>query len=73
MAEKLNNFDKFDRIFFSKFTHCLTQWPSNYWPGVLDHLDISLVDGWYKRRGIMSENLLLTFSQGLAYKNIPQC
>ena len=45
---------------------CLTQWPSDNWPGALGHLDISLVGGRYKKIGKISENLLL--SKGL-YKS----
>ena len=47
---------------------CLTQCPSNNWPGALDHLDIHLVDDGCKNLGKISEYLLL--SQGLAYINL---
>ena len=39
---------------------CLTQLPSDNWPGVRDHSDISLVHDRYKKLGKISENLLLS-------------
>ena len=41
MAEKFNNFEKFDRKKKSRMS--LTQVPSVNWPGVIDHLNISSV------------------------------
>jgi hypothetical protein len=64
MAEKLNNFEKFERknqisALFS------TQRPPDDWPVALDHLAIDLVADKYAKIGKTSENLLL--SQGLSY------
>ena len=43
-AEKLNNFEKFERKKSQISALFLTQRPSDDWPDALDHLVISLVD-----------------------------
>ena len=70
MAEKLNNFTKFQRkkkhqisVLFS------TQRPPNGWPDALDHLDIGLVANKHTKLGKTSENVLLSLR--LCYIKIP--
>jgi hypothetical protein len=70
MAEKLNNFENFERknqisTLFS------TQTPHFDWPDALDHLTIGLVANKYTKLGKTSENVLL--SQGLSCIKIPLC
>ena len=67
MAEKLNNFEKFERKKI-KFQPCSQ--PRD-WPDALDHLAIGLVANEYTKLGKTSETLLL--SQGLCYMKIPLC
>ena len=71
MAEKLNNFEKFDRKKNQISALFSTQRPPDDWPDVLDHLAIGLVANRYTKLGKTSENLLL--SQGLSYIKIPLC
>ena len=60
MAEKLNNFTKFQRKKHQISVLFSTQRPPDDWPDVLDQLDIGLV---------ANKNLLL--SHGLSYIKIP--
>ena len=66
MAEKLNNFEKFEISALY-----LTQRPLDDWPDALDHLAIGLVANKYTKLGKTSKNVLL--SQGLSYIEIPMC
>jgi hypothetical protein len=59
MAEKNNNFEKFERkknLFSALFS---TQTPLDDWPDALDHLTIGLVANKYTKLGKTSENLIL--------------
>ena len=69
MAEKLNNFEKFERKKNQISALFSTQTPPDDWPDALDHLVIGLVANEYSKLGKTSENLLL--SQGLFYIKIP--
>ena len=71
MAEKLNNFEKFERKKNQISALFSTQRPPNDWPDALDHLAICLVANKHTKLGKTSENLLL--SQGLSYIKIPLC
>ena len=68
-AEKLNNFEKFERkkIRFQPCSELKT--PPDDWPDALDCLTIGLVANKYTKLGKTSETLLL--SQGLSYMKIP--
>ena len=67
MAEKLNNFEKFER----KKNQTSAQRPPDDWLNALDHLAIGLVANKYTKLGKTSETLLL--SHGLSYMKIPLC
>ena len=69
MAEKLNNFEKFERKKNQISALFSTQTPPDDWPDALDHLTIGLVANKYTKLGKTSENLIL--SQGLSYIKIP--
>jgi hypothetical protein len=69
IAEKLNNFEKFERKKSQISALFLTQRPCDAWPDTLDHLAIGL-DKCTKLAKI-SEILLL--SLGLSYMKIPLC
>ena len=69
MAEKLNNFEKFDRKKNQISALFSTQRPPDDWPDALDHIAIGLVANKYTKLGKTSETLLL--SQGLSYMKIP--
>ena len=71
MAEKLNNFEKFDRKKNQISALFSTQRPPDDWPDALDHLAIGLVANKYTKLGKTSENLLP--SQGLSYIKVPLC
>ena len=71
IAEKLNNFEKFERKKSKISTLFLTQRSPDDWPDALDHLAIGLVANKYTKLGKTSENLIL--SQGLSYIKIPLC
>ena len=68
MAEKSNNYEKFERkkIRFQPFS---TQTPPDDWPIAIDHLTIGLVANKCTKLGKPSENL--TLSLGLSYIKIP--
>ena len=68
MAEKLNNFEKFERK-KRNFALFLTQRPSHDWPRALDRLAIGLVANKCTKLAKISEILLL--SLGLSYMKIP--
>ena len=71
MAEKMNNFENFERkknLISALFS---TQRPPDDWPDALDHFPIGLVYNKYTKLGKTSEKLLL--SQGLSYIKIPLC
>ena len=65
MAEKLNNFEKFERKKNQISALFSTQTPPDDWPDALDCLTIGLVANKYTKLGKTSENLIL--SQGLSY------
>jgi hypothetical protein len=69
MAEKLNNFEKFERKKNQISALFSTQTPPDDWPDSLDHLTIDLVANKYTKLGKTSENLIL--SLGLSYIKIP--
>ena len=71
MAEKLNNFTKFQRKNHQISVLFSAQRPLDDWPDVLDHLHIVLVANKNTKLGKTSENLLL--SHGLSYIEIPLC
>ena len=71
MAEKLNNFEKFERKKNQISALFSTQRPPDDWPDALDHLAIGLVANKHTKLGKTSENLLL--SHGLSYIKIPLC
>ena len=71
MAEKLNNFEKFERKKNQISALFSIQTPPDDWPDALDHLTIGLVANKYTKLGKTSENLIL--SQGLSYIKIPLC
>ena len=71
MAEKLNNFEKYERKKNQISALFSTQTPPDDWPDALDRLTIGLVANKYTKLGKTSENLLL--SQGLSYIKIPLC
>jgi hypothetical protein len=60
MAEKLNNFEKFERKKNQISALYSTQRPPDDWPDALDHLAIGLVANKYTKLGKTSETLLLT-------------
>ena len=68
MAEKLSNFEKFDRKKNQISALFSTQIPPDDWPDALDHLAIGLVAIRYAKLGKTREILLL--SHGLSsYEN----
>jgi hypothetical protein len=69
MAEKLNNFEKFERKKNQISALISTQRPPDDWPDALDHLAIGFVANEYTKLGKTSETLLL--SRGLSYMKIP--
>ena len=69
MAEKLSNFEKFDRKKNQISALFSTQIPPDDWPDALDHLAIGLVANKYTKLGKTSETLLL--SLGLSHMKIP--
>jgi hypothetical protein len=71
MAEKLNNFEKFERKKNQISALFSTQTPPDDWPDALDHLTIGLVANKYTKLGKTSENLILCL--GLSYIKIPLC
>ena len=71
MAEKLNNFEKFERKKSQNSALFLTRRPPDDWPDALDHLVIGFVAKKYTKLGKTSEILLL--SLGLSYMKIPLC
>ena len=71
MAEKLNNFEKFERKKNQISALFSTQRPPDDWPDALDHLAIGLVDNKYTKLGKTCENFLLIL--GLSYIKIPLC
>ena len=71
MAEKLNNFEKFERKKNQISALFSTQRPPDDWADALDHLAIGLVTNKDKKLEKTSENLLL--SHGFPYIKIPQC
>ena len=60
MAEKLNNFEKFDRKKNQISALFSTQRPPDDWPDALDHLAIGLVANKYTKLRKTSEYLLLS-------------
>ena len=71
MAEKLNNFEKFDLRKRSKFSHVLNPETSWWLARCLKPLSHRLVANKYTKLWKTSENLLV--SQGLSYIKIPLC
>ena len=71
MAEKLNNFEKFERKKNQISALFLTQTPPDDWPDALDCLTIGLVANKYTKLGKTSKNVIL--SQELSYIKIPLC
>ena len=69
MAEKLNNYEKFERKKIRFQPLFSTQTPPDDWPDAIDHLTIGLVANKYTKLGKTSENLIL--SLGLSYIKIP--
>ena len=69
IAEKLNNFEKFERKKSQISALFLTQRPPDDWAEALDHLVIGFVANKYTKLGKTSEILLL--SLGLSYRKIP--
>ena len=69
MAEKLNNFENFERKKNQISALFSTQRHPDDWPDALDHLAIGLVANEYTKLVKTSETLLL--SQGLSYMKIP--
>ena len=67
MAEKLNNFEKFEGKKSQISALFSTQTPLDDWPDAIDHLIIGLVAKKYTKLGKTSEN------QGLSYIKIPLC
>ena len=70
MAQKLNNFEKFEEknqisALFS------TRTPPHEWPDAKDHLTIGLIANKYTKLRKTSKNLIL--SLGLSYIKIPLC
>jgi hypothetical protein len=71
MAQKLNNFEKFEEKKNQISALFSTQTPPDDWPDAIDHLTIGLVANKYTKLGKTSENLIL--SLGLSYIKIPLC
>ena len=71
MAEKLNNFEKFERKKDQISALFSTQTPPDDTPDAIDHLTIGLVANKFTKRGKTSKNLIL--SLGLSYIKIPLC
>ena len=71
MAEKLNNFEKFERKKDQISALFSTRTPPDDWPDAIDHLTIGLVANECTKLGKTSENLIL--SLGLSYMKIPLC
>ena len=71
MAEKLNNFEKFERRKNQISALFSTQTPPDDWRDTIDHVTIGLVANKYTKLVKTSENLLL--SQELSYIKIPLC
>ena len=69
MAEKLNNFEKYERKKGQISALFSTQTPADDWPDALDRLTIGLVANRYTKLGKTSENLIL--GQGLSYIKYP--
>ena len=70
MAEKLNNFKKFERKKKNQISALFsTQTTPDDWPDALDHLTIGLVANRYTNLGKTSKNLML--SLGLSSMKIP--
>ena len=69
MAEKLNNFEKFEKKKNQISALFSTQTPPDDWPDAVDLLTIRLVANEYTKLGKTSENLILI--QGLSYIKIP--
>ena len=69
MAEKLSNFEKFDRKKNQISELFSTQRPPDDWPDALDHLAIGLVANKYTKLGKTSETLILSLR--LSYMKIP--
>jgi hypothetical protein len=69
MAEKLNNFKKYERKKNQISALFSTQRPPDDWPDALEHLAIGLVTNKDKKLEKTSENLLL--SHGSPYIKIP--
>ena len=71
MAEKMKNFEKFERKKNQISALFSTQTPPDDWPDALDYLTIGLVANKYTKVGKTSENLIL--SLGLSYIKVPLC
>jgi hypothetical protein len=71
MAEKLSNFEKFERTKNQISALFSTQRPPDDWPDALEYLAIGLVAYKYAKLGKTNETLFL--SQGLSYMKIPLC
>jgi hypothetical protein len=71
MAQKFNNFEKFEKKKKKISALFSTQTPPDDWPDAIDHLTIGLVANKYTKLGKTSENLIL--SLGLSYIKIPLC
>ena len=71
MAEKLDNFEKFEGKKSQISALFSTQTPLDDWPDAIDHLIKGLVANKYTKLGKTSENL--TLSLGLSYIKIPLC
>ena len=69
MAEKLNNFEKFERKKNKISAQFSTKILTDDWPDALDSLTIGLVPSKCTKIGKTSENLIL--SRGLSYTKIP--
>ena len=65
MAEKLNNFEKFERKKNQISALLSTQRPNDDWPDALDHLAIGFLANKYTKPGKTRENLWL--SHGLSF------
>ena len=65
MAEKLNNFEKFERKKNQISALLSTQRPPDDWPDALDHLAIGFLANQYTKPGKTRENLWL--SHGLSF------
>ena len=71
MAEKLNNFEKYERKKGQISALFSTQTPSDDWPDAIDQLTIDLVAKRCTKLGKTGEHLIL--SLGLSYIKIPLC